>query len=380
LQPKLKEFLDKTGEFISKEQHSRALRELRECGLGLLQVHCTPEERKSLLLRICDIYYNNQHYAEAKNLLNTLDKEYPDTSDEVSFIALKSQVLLKTGDVRKALEVLDEAIQRDWPDDQYYALSYYLGKAHFWNGDYAKADQLLQKCHTYYVADSNHSMLSSVQYVLGYMAFQRSFLDIAECYFRKTLESANVDAKHRKMGIAHHMLAILAYRRGQYAEARKRLSLAEGCYLRCSERQTIISCRIAEARIALFEGNYGAAKDILTRTLQRSERIGYKRGLAISAEFLGETHYHLLRYGESLRYLKRAEELALQIAPTGDIAVEVYRRLGDVYLALQQVNEADAALSKALMLAQYLQDRYELGSILRAMGVLASRRGDLVFQ
>jgi tetratricopeptide (TPR) repeat protein len=215
LQSKLKEFLDETDEFLSKEQHGKALRELRERGSGLLHVPCSPEERRSLLLRICDIYYHNQRYDEAKSTLGLLEKEYPEASNEANFIVLQSQIYLMMGDVGKTLELLGGAMGRCCSDDQ-YQLGYYLGKAHFWNGDYAKADHLLQRCYRHYAVLSNHIFLSNVQYILGYMAFRRSFLDIADCYFRKALESFAVDGRCRKMGITHHMLAILAYKSGHF--------------------------------------------------------------------------------------------------------------------------------------------------------------------
>ncbi|MDD4857409.1 MAG: sigma 54-interacting transcriptional regulator, partial [Candidatus Krumholzibacteria bacterium] len=281
------------------------------------------------------------------------------------------------GDVQKALEILDEAIHQAWPDDQYYNLRYCLGKARFWKGDYAVADQSLQECHSFYAKNSNYTMLGNIQYMLGYMAFQRSFLDIAECYYRKALESFGIDGKHFKLGTTHRMLAILAYRRGQYAEARNRLSVAKDCFLGCSDRKATTACRIAEARVSLFEGDYEVARTALSGTLRLAERSGYKREAALSSEFLGEACYHLAKYELALRYLSRAEKLALQLAPSGDIAVEVYRRLGDVYIAMGRLNDAEAALAKALPVAQHLQDRYELGSILRALGLLASRRGDL---
>jgi transcriptional regulator with PAS, ATPase and Fis domain len=377
LRSNVKEFLDFTGGLISKEEHGKALRELRERGLTLLHERCAPEERKALLLRICYIYYYRQHYAEAKNFLNKLQKEFPETSDEAEFLTLQSQVISEAGDVRKALEILDSAFHRDWPEDVHYSLAYYLGKAHFWNGDYAAADQLLHKCHSHFARGSNYCMLGNVQYMLGYMAFQRSFLDIAECYYQKALESFGLDGKLFKVGTTQRMLAILAYRKGQYAEARKRLSVARECFIGCSERMSLIDCLIAEARISMFEGAYPAARDILAGTLQKCEKMGYQRGLALSAEFLGEVSYCLAAHVDALRYLARAEKSALQITPTGDIAVEVYRRLGDVYIALGKLDEADAALSKALTRAEHLQDRYEMGTILRAQGLLASRRGDL---
>jgi transcriptional regulator with PAS, ATPase and Fis domain len=69
--------------------------------------------------------------------------------------------------------------------------------------------------------------------------------------------------------------------------------------------------------------------------------------------------------------------LALEIAPSGDIAVEVYRRLGDLFIARAEIERAEEYLSKALDIGNHLNDRYELGSIYRAFGMLYAQKGNI---
>ena len=62
--------------------------------------------------------------------------------------------------------------------------------------------------------------------------------------------------------------------------------------------------------------------------------------MALSSESLGELCYYLQRYDESLVWLKEAEGIASEIAPEGDIVTAVFRKLSEVYLALNEVEKA----------------------------------------
>jgi transcriptional regulator with PAS, ATPase and Fis domain len=57
--------------------------------------------------------------------------------------------------------------------------------------------------------------------------------------------------------------------------------------------------------------------------------------------------------------------------------VELFRRLGEVYLALDRIDEAESSLTRAFELSHYLHDKYELGTILRTHGLIASYKRDL---
>ncbi|MBN2184666.1 MAG: sigma 54-interacting transcriptional regulator [Candidatus Krumholzibacteriota bacterium] len=127
----------------------------------------------------------------------------------------------------------------------------------------------------------------------------------------------------------------------------------------------------------MFKKMYAEAEACLNKSLSAASEYGFRREVALSYEFLGEVFYHQKQYKSALTSLKKAEKIALEIAPEGDIAVEVYRRLGDVYLALGNLEKAENSLARAHSLCERLNDRYELGSVLRAYGMIAYKKKDL---
>ena len=173
------------------------------------------------------------------------------------------------------------------------------------------------------------------------------------------------------------MMAILAYRTGEYEKAGELLKQAIKIFEETGYGKSVINSNIALGRVNIFRGRYKEAETLLLDTRKKSLDLGLKRETALSSEFLGELCYHEGRYEESLVYLKEAEKIACEIAPEGDVAVEVFRRLGDVYLALGEIDEAETALSKAHRLCERLNDKYELGSVLRAYGMIAARKNDI---
>ncbi|MGM0484909.1 MAG: sigma 54-interacting transcriptional regulator, partial [Candidatus Krumholzibacteriota bacterium] len=115
----------------------------------------------------------------------------------------------------------------------------------------------------------------------------------------------------------------------------------------------------------------------LKSTFREARQVNHKRAQALSAEFLGEINYRKGNYHEAEAWLEKALELAKESAPRGDVAVEVYRRLGDVKAALGELDEAEEMLSEAHKLCEHLGDKYELGSVYRALGVVSVMRGDI---
>jgi DNA-binding NtrC family response regulator/tetratricopeptide (TPR) repeat protein len=220
-------------------------------------------------------------------------------------------------------------------------------------------------------------MIGSVLFVLGYIAFQKSYFDLSESYYKKALEQFNAIKKSNELRKTYHMLGILAYRTGRFGEAKTNLTMAKKWAVKSDNSIGIINSNIALARLSMYFGDSKHAKNLLARSYSESNELGYGRGIALSAEFLGELSYHQGKYADCLAYLEEARRLAIAIAPRGDIAVEVYRRLGDVYIALKRLEEAERVLAEALDIAEDLNDRYEQGSIFRALGVLASCREDI---
>jgi len=179
------------------------------------------------------------------------------------------------------------------------------------------------------------------------------------------------------MGHTYNMLSIVNYRSARYDAAKETIDLSEGYFRRCSSKSNILNCRIVRARIAMFEGNYQEAEELLFGTYEEAGKINFKRVRALSAEFLGEVYYNRGNYEKALSYLKEAYKIALDTAPRGDVAAEIPRRLGDVYIALERTEEAEEMLIKAEALCRHLGDKYELGCVYRAKALLAIGKKDI---
>ncbi len=372
-----KELKKRLETFISCEKYEEALEELQRCGIDFAEGFSCSSLHRNLLMLISRVYFHTRRFEKASEFISRIESLYPEILDDIEYIYIKSYLLHKHGKDERSLELLKDSINRDRPESELYRLRLYLGMAHFWCGNYIDANYNLQKCHRHYLSCGNSVMLGTSLYMLGYIALQRRFFDIAESYFQRAIENFTKAKKMSQLGSAHQMLGILNYRIGKYDESLEHSLSAEKLYKECNHVIEIISSSISRARVYMFLGDYTEAENLLLESYNDSLKLNYKRGVALSAEFMGEIYYHGRNYAESLRWLREAEKLSLRIAPRGDIAVEVYRRLGDVYIATGKLEEAEGCLAKAYDIAEHLGDKYELGTVLRAYGLVASERGDI---
>mgnify|MGYP000517316279 CR=1 FL=1 len=369
-------FAEELSSLIERERYREALGKYEQGASSHLET-CSPGEGRGLLLLGARIYYFNQKYDKSGACLEELERTCEGVESDIEFVIIKSQVLSTTGDITGALGLVSSAISENRPQSEAVKLTFYLGKIHFWNGDYFEANNCFQQCCRYYLSSGDQYMLGSVNYMLGYTAFQRSFFDVARSFYEKALERFIAQGKHNQIGGTYHMLGILAYRAGRYEEAKELLESARDHFEKCYSRTGIMESKIALARVSIYLEAHQDAERLLLDSCRDAEAIGYKRGMALSAEFLGEIFYHRVEYEKALQNLETAKKLALEIAPQGDIAVEVYRRLGDLHIARGELERAEECLSKALEIGDHLGDRCELGTVYRAYGLLFARRGDI---
>lgn len=372
-----KEYIKELEDLVVTERYSEALAKLEIEGKELLESLPESSLHQKLLLASARIYYCNQLNHDALDCLDKLECFYPDIADNFEYNYLRCEVLLFEGKTDEVRKIVDASFEKAWSEEEKYWFKFNLGMTHFMSGNYVHSNCLFQACHDHAESSGNDYMLGCSSYMLGYVAFQRCFFSVSETNFKRALKSFEIVGKNNEIGNTYKMFGILTYRTGRYAEARENLTQAIKCYERCPNSIGIIDSKTALGRVCIFLGQYRKAEKLLLESHEKATACGYKRGVAVSAEFLGEVYYNLGTYEESLRYLRLDEEIARDIAPHGDVAVEVYRRLGDVYLALDRIDEAEEALARALDLSERLHDRYEQGAVLRAYGMVAAVRDDI---
>lgn len=112
------------------------------------------------------------------------------------------------------------------------------------------------------------------------------------------------------------------------------------------------------------------ASRLLDKCRRTSEKEGYKRELCLSYEGLGELAADMGNYTGAEEYYRAAYEIAEKIAPEGDLAVEIPRRLADLYVTLNKPEEALRHTNSALKLAKKMGDRFEEACIYRVLALI----------
>ena len=374
------EIIVKASELLNREEYKKALiilesalPEHSDCQEESISVYYNRE----IALLLARAYYHNQLYEEAAVVIEKLEQQERNITGEKDFIFLKYQILLIRDNPQKAIDFLSSLESESFDEEIDFFIRYCLGKAYFWKGNYHSANICFRECREYYDSRADHLMLGNVLYMLGYTAFQRSFYEVAETYYKSAVKSFKLAEDRNQEAATDHMLGILYYKTGRYKLAQRKLSSSARHYEISGNRTRTAESLLARGRVCIYTADLERGRRLVEQGTRIAEQIEHKRAFALGHEFLGEINLLEENLDGALFHFKKAESLAFEIAPSGDIALEVSRRLGDLYIRLDQFPSADEMLSKALKLAENLHDNYELGAVFRARGVLQLKTGQL---
>ena len=99
------------------------------------------------------------------------------------------------------------------------------------------------------------------------------------------------------------------------------------------------------------------------------------REVALSNEFLGELYTELGDYEKGQEHLRRAETIAGDVAPLGDVMSEVVRRQAQLLLCQNKLEEARDSAFRCIRLSRRIGDRYEFAAALRVLGEVYAALG-----
>jgi len=338
-----------------------------------------PEVSSDFKLRIlkCRALYYNQKYDEVWKELENIENKYPsECLNDIGFIGLKYHMLFYKGELNAAIQFLNGIDLQIVDEDVRYFIKGLYASYHFWKGEFIEANDLFQECYKYYLEKKNYEYLGDTTYSLGGIAFQRCMYKEALQYIYKSLDYFRRMGSKRRSAVSYLLIGIINYRICNMEDSVKNLRIAAKLFRKCGDVKGIINVMIARARVLMYTGKYFSSKKKLKEANIMSKEANYSRGVALSLEFLGEILLNEGSYKDALEYLKRAEHLVKEMAPEGDIAVEVYRRLGEAYIGLREFDNAERYLSRAYKVASRIDDRLEYGAILRCYGLLYAEKGN----
>jgi DNA-binding NtrC family response regulator/tetratricopeptide (TPR) repeat protein len=203
------------------------------------------------------------------------------------------------------------------------------------------------------------------------------------CRWNRALASLSKSLELAKsLGLTQHLIRVQLNIGVVYAKLRRHtdalsaFSNAATMAERLGDENKLAKAVLMEGRTHAARGEFSKAEKLILRGQALANDHGYGRESALADEYLGELMIARGRYEEALVNLSNAAKKIKQIAPEGDMAAEVMRRLADVYYTLNDLGKAAKAVEDGLVVADSCGELYEIGYLYRTRALCQLRSND----
>ena len=202
------------------------------------------------------------------------------------------------------------------------------------------------------------------------------YADSLSWYVKAADYYTGIDAQH-KLCMTITNIGVTKYKIADYRGALTSLNdaLERGRRGNWVKRQ--VYSNIALGNVYRLTRDFKKARQHLHTGYNQAQKLEFPREEALALEFLGDVYRDESRTNEARRFYKRALAIAMEIAPEGDIVMEVKRRIGECLNIENEPAKAWNELLRARELAQAQGDRFEEGVILRVMAETQVTFGDV---
>ena len=188
----------------------------------------------------------------------------------------------------------------------------------------------------------------------------------SQAYLEEALQIAEEVGQHLQKGVRLSNLGIIYSKRGYWKKAHRCWTEAIEVLARIGNRWELVSVYLAMGHYYLTYRDPERARQYYVLAMKEASDNGDARGSALSFEFVGDVEMAAGRANAAERYYRQALEIAQEIAPQGDIVVEVTRRLADVETARGNYQTAIDLASDAVRIACDIKEVFEHGCSLRS--------------
>jgi DNA-binding NtrC family response regulator/tetratricopeptide (TPR) repeat protein len=252
-----------------------------------------------------------------------------------------------------------------------------LGIAQYKLGNVEDAVESLEAAHALNNIVGNRHEAALAGNFLGFVAGRTSnYLESIKWYKRSLTYFVGLGLP-RKCSMVHLNLGISHYKTGEYEASKYQLeqSLRLGAKANAPHRQCFAN--IALGNVHRLTRDFESARRHLHTAYNQAQELQFPREEALALEFLGDVYRDEGQTESARRFYARAMAIGLQIAPEGDIVMELRRRNGECFGLENRPAEAMPELQRALDMSRAQKDRFEEGVTLRVMSEVAYRSHDL---
>ena len=367
---KIQAKLGQIAALLKEEEVSAAGNQLHELGATILEGDLAIE----LALLKARVHLAERRFGAVQASLSELKKRDSLSTRHREIAVLEAYCRALAGEARKGFALVAPLVREASPFDEIHAqASYIAGLCLFRVGHYKPSAAHIERAAAYYRLANDKIELSRMLNSLALLEKSRGRLEVA---LRHLDEASRIlpqgrYLRHRRRLLTNRGVCFL--RMGQPA-------LARGCLLEArrlsqSERDLFVDVAIHNNLGHAYRicGEYDSARECYFAALGDARNASSLRQECLSLEFIGELFLETGQLDECKDYLERAHVKALQLAPQGDLMMEVLRRRGELHAALGRKAEAEADLERAIQLCGARGEERERVLAQRALVLL---RGD----
>ena len=292
---------------------------------------------------------------------------------------VRANVSRRRGSLREALAILEpyrESAAGEFPPALVAERLLIEGACRFYLNEIRSAEESLEVALGLAIHHADTRMKSRVLIMLGLVAQNKGLHEAALEYFDRAKDLCHAGEDHYGEAAAALDAGILLYRGGRFSSAETRIERAREIFTSIGWSVGVSRTLLALGSVATYRGEFARAVRYFRDASRIAEQGGFARERALAREYLGDVHLERGRLETAEKRYHECLRIAEDIAPEGDIVVEIERRLGELYLAKEDAAAALAHLRRGLRLSLRLQNELEKGAILRCMGRAAFFLGD----
>jgi len=303
----------------------------------------------------------------------------------------RTQGHLKDGDMTARIIVLNtELYDEDFPaiqatatellaacpdpaDLDHAELRLILGATLRWQGQLTEAMNHVEfACSAFTILDEPSRCAVAANF-LGWTCLSLGRLNESRRWFEKSLGINTRLKAQLRMAQNYQNLAIVCYKQGDYGLSIELLEKE----LQLVGEHPDMTCRalIALGNVRRLQGEYFSARTSLLDAYALADQEKMRREEALALEFLGDVFRDEGHPAEARQYYGRGLTVARELAPRGDLVMELTRRRGECLDREGRPEEAEPVLHEALEMCRTVGDSYETAVTHRCLGVNAGHLG-----
>lgn len=359
----------------------------------IFRIHDMKKEQIIILERLFDIHHKRSDYSKAETILMTLNdigyesfnlyKKYAllleSTGDNKNaieyynkaFMVIKNsndiiskidiyidiaRLFIKTYKLEQAKIILQKAIkiENDFSiRDRHHILLFLLGEFHSLNGDFDRAQEVLNEAAELSEIIRDHFNLSHILSSLGLMNLKRRIFDKAYVHYKRALELSINSDNIQGISKAHYSLGLIDLALGNFSKAYDQFTNAKIIDKKTGHRKDFIIDNYMISYLQIEKGEISKAYDTVREANEIAEKI---RDQELKARMLfrfGRIYHMLGSYGESVNFYFYSREISKKIGMK-DHLTTVYSSLAYLLFDLGDYQKAGQFAQKSIQFEKEL--------------------------